>query len=400
MADRLTELQDIINLQAENLYNAIGVIQQLAQPSFFSDLNHKGRREKEWASNPELQSLLQGQTGEDYALKYAISIADCAKKIEILINSLPAEETAPDVQDEATKDLFSDYRKQSAKLYNLITKSFQTRLSKVRFLIGRISETQLLTRALENEVCVISFRVLSTLCPFYCKFSDRYTTTSIMDLMQPEIPEKTESDIYFSWLNFLSLCLGSIFFARLFGILLPLALPKVVQYVLPSCRASRAASKRRDSELLELRSKMSKLNMVDNFAAYSKLQRKVNSLVRDQNETDRSQLGITLVSSLVAQVIRYILHGILLAWLFSRTPTDRLTNDQLAVLKETYAFVGWLVTCIHYIPGWLITMLWISLCEVTSTRFLSMFQQWFETDRGNENFLQTAANFAAASSTF
>lgn len=64
MADRLTELQDTINLQAENLYNAIGVIQQLAQPSFFCDLNHKGRREKEWASNPELQALLQSQTGE------------------------------------------------------------------------------------------------------------------------------------------------------------------------------------------------------------------------------------------------------------------------------------------------------------------------------------------------
>nr|CDS33077.1 expressed protein [Hymenolepis microstoma] len=335
MADRLTELQDIINLQAENLYNAIGVIQQLAQPSFFSDLNHKGRREKEWASNPELQSLLQGQTGEDYAHKYAISIADCAKKIEILINSLPAEETAPEVQDEATKDLYSDYRKQSAKLFNLITKSFQTRLSK----------------------------------------KARYTTNFIMEQMETEIHTKTESDIYFLWLNYLTLCLGSIFFARLFGILLPLALPKVAQYVLPSCRASRAAAKQRESELLELCYKMSKLNMVDNFAAYSKLQRKVNSLVREQNEADRSQLGITLVSSLVAQVIRYVLHGILLAWLFSRTPTDRLTNDQLAFLKGTYAFVGWLVICVHYIPGWLIVMLWISLCEVTSSRFLSIFQR-------------------------
>lgn len=218
--------------------------------------------------------------------------------------------------------------------------------------------------------------------------------------MEQEIHVKAEPDVYFLWLNYLTLCLGSIFFARLFGILFPLALPKVAQYLLPSCRASRTAANQRNAELLELRCKMSKLNMVDNFAAYSKLQRKVKSLVREQNEADRSQLGITLVSSLVAQVIRHILHGILLAWLFSRTPTDRLTNDQLAILKETYAFVGWLVTYVHYIPGWLIVVLWISLCEVTSSRFLSIFQQKLETDRDNENFLQTPANLAAASSAF
>ena len=64
MADRLTELQDTINLQAENLGNAIGVIQQLAQPSFFRELNHNGRREKEWASNPEFQAILQNQSQE------------------------------------------------------------------------------------------------------------------------------------------------------------------------------------------------------------------------------------------------------------------------------------------------------------------------------------------------
>ncbi|KAM3181209.1 hypothetical protein ACTXT7_014822 [Hymenolepis weldensis] len=369
MADRLTELQDTINLQAENLYNAIGVIQQLAQPSFFCDLNHKGRREKEWASNPELQAQLQSQTGEDYAHKYAISIADYAKKIEVLINSLPAEETNTEVQDEATKDLYSDYRKQSAKLFYLVTESFQTRLSKVRGLLSRISETQLLTRSLESE-------------------------------MEPGIHMKTESEFFFVWLHYLTLCLITIFFTRLFGILLPITFPKIAQYVLPSCRASRAAAKQRNAELRGLRGKMNQLNMVDNFAAYSKLQRKVKALEKEQNETDRSQLGIILVSSLVAQIIRHILHGILLAWLFSRTPTHRLTNDQLALLKETRVFVGRLVICVHCIPGWLITMLWVSLCEVTSSRFLTIFQRKIEAGGGEENFLQTATNFAAASGAF
>lgn len=56
MADRLTELQDAINLQAENLCNAIGVIQQIAQPSFFADFNWASRSAK-----PEYQAFLQAQ---------------------------------------------------------------------------------------------------------------------------------------------------------------------------------------------------------------------------------------------------------------------------------------------------------------------------------------------------
>ncbi len=64
MADRLTELQDAINLQAQHLHNAIGVVQQIAQPSFFGELNYNGRIEKEWTSNPEFQALLQSQSQE------------------------------------------------------------------------------------------------------------------------------------------------------------------------------------------------------------------------------------------------------------------------------------------------------------------------------------------------
>ncbi|VDP49118.1 unnamed protein product [Echinostoma caproni] len=59
MADRLTELQDAINLQAENLCNAIGVIQQVAQPTFFSEFNWASRSTK-----PEYQAVLQNQSTE------------------------------------------------------------------------------------------------------------------------------------------------------------------------------------------------------------------------------------------------------------------------------------------------------------------------------------------------
>ncbi len=90
----------------------------------------------------------------DFSHNFAISIASTAKQIELLINSLPAEEAALELQDEAVKKLLTDYRRESSKLVHLITQSFQKRLSKVRQLLDRIAATQLLTRNLEGEVSV------------------------------------------------------------------------------------------------------------------------------------------------------------------------------------------------------------------------------------------------------
>ncbi|BHF80521.1 Mediator of RNA polymerase II transcription subunit 21 [Sparganum proliferum] len=147
MADRLTELQDAVNLQAQNLCNAVGVIQQVAQPSFFPELNWTAR-----ASIPEYQALFPDQSQQgDIAFNFASAIAATAKQIEILINSLPGEEVSLELQDEANRRHIRDYRVESAKLVQLITHGFQHRLSAVRRLLSRIAETQLLARTLENE---------------------------------------------------------------------------------------------------------------------------------------------------------------------------------------------------------------------------------------------------------
>ncbi|OQR79001.1 mediator of RNA polymerase II transcription subunit 21-like [Tropilaelaps mercedesae] len=85
MADRLTQLQDSVNLQAENFCNSIGVLQQLAQPSPFPEL------EKSSKSTPQPQ--------EDYAALFATMIARTAKDMDVLIDSLPSEEAAPELQN-------------------------------------------------------------------------------------------------------------------------------------------------------------------------------------------------------------------------------------------------------------------------------------------------------------
>ncbi|VDD76674.1 unnamed protein product [Mesocestoides corti] len=377
MADRLTELQDAINLQAQNLCNAVGVIQQIAQPSFFSELNYNGRIEKEWTSNPEFQALLQSQNQEDISHKFAVSIAATAKQIELLINSLPAEEASLEIQDEATRQLLSEYRRESAKLVHLITKSFQQRLSKVRQLLSQIAETQLLTRTIESEVgyagCYIPvFLVLPIL--------KKCTTISIME--SPKMTMATE-EVYSTWLSHLSFSLIAIIVSRLVGLFLPIVLPKLATIILPSCRARHTAFMQTEKEIRDLRRQMSQLNMVDNFASYSKLERKLKVLERQQAACERSQLGTTVVSSLVAQCLRYALQGILIGWLVFQSPCVRLTEDQVAASREARAFynqipVGWLVVVVHYIPSCVLLMAWVALCEAAASFIVSYVQRKIE----------------------
>ncbi|CAL8083485.1 unnamed protein product [Calicophoron daubneyi] len=146
MADRLTELQDAINLQAENLCNAIGVIQQVAQPSFFADFNWASRSAK-----PEYQAFLQGQPPDDIGRNFAVVIARTARQLDALIGALPEEEASAELQRAAVQRLIEDYRSEGRKLARVTTR-LEARLAGVRRFLNAIAQTQLTTQALEAEV--------------------------------------------------------------------------------------------------------------------------------------------------------------------------------------------------------------------------------------------------------
>jgi len=85
MADRLTQLQDVVNQQAEQFCNSIGILQQFAQPSSFPTFGNK---------TPQQQQQAQ----EDHTQLFAQLIARTAKDIEVLIDSLPSEESTAELQ--------------------------------------------------------------------------------------------------------------------------------------------------------------------------------------------------------------------------------------------------------------------------------------------------------------
>lgn len=89
MAERLTQLQDCVNFQSENFCNSIGILQEYSQPSYLA----------EFEKNSSVKSnTIQNGHNEDYAQLFASLIAKTAKEIDILIDSLPSEESSSELQ--------------------------------------------------------------------------------------------------------------------------------------------------------------------------------------------------------------------------------------------------------------------------------------------------------------
>ncbi|KAM8974714.1 mediator of RNA polymerase II transcription subunit 21 isoform 1-T1 [Pelodytes ibericus] len=86
MADRLTQLQDALNSLADQFCNAIGVLQQCAPPASFNTI--QTTLNKDQPTNPT----------EEYAQLFAALIARTAKDIDVLIDSLPSEESTAALQ--------------------------------------------------------------------------------------------------------------------------------------------------------------------------------------------------------------------------------------------------------------------------------------------------------------
>jgi len=93
MSDRLTQLQDAVNSQADNMCNSVGILQQCAVSSSFSGAAIKQEEQENKNKQEELTQL------------FATLIARTAKDIEVLIDSLPSEESSQELQAEGLKKI-------------------------------------------------------------------------------------------------------------------------------------------------------------------------------------------------------------------------------------------------------------------------------------------------------
>lgn len=131
MTDRLTQLQEAVNCQAENMCNAIGILQQTAPPSPFTEF------ERTQDNNIEKQ-----QPSEDYPQLFAQYIVRTAKDIDVLIDSLPSEESTPELQAACLRRLELDNQEAATRLEDAV-KRCEDLLDKVRSILKDIAQSQL-----------------------------------------------------------------------------------------------------------------------------------------------------------------------------------------------------------------------------------------------------------------
>jgi mediator of RNA polymerase II transcription subunit 21 len=90
MSDRLTQLQDVVNLLADHLCNATGVLQETARPSRFGDFEQNSSTTNSNVDNH----------GDDYLQLFAQLITRTTSELVALIDSLPR---IPSTDDDLTE---------------------------------------------------------------------------------------------------------------------------------------------------------------------------------------------------------------------------------------------------------------------------------------------------------
>ncbi|XP_019747443.1 mediator of RNA polymerase II transcription subunit 21 [Hippocampus comes] len=133
MADRLTQLQDAVNSLADQFCNAIGVLQQCAPPASFSNIQTSINNEQ-----PANQT-------EEYAQLFAALIARTARDVDVLIDSLPSEESTAALQAASLRQLEEENHEAAAHLKEVVTRGDML-LEKIQSALADIAQSQLRTR--------------------------------------------------------------------------------------------------------------------------------------------------------------------------------------------------------------------------------------------------------------
>ncbi|NXV12782.1 MED21 polymerase, partial [Cepphus grylle] len=147
MADRLTQLQDAVNSLADQFCNAIGVLQQCGPPASFSNIQtaiNKDQPANPTEGKPFFLHLLTNC--EQYAQLFAALIARTAKDIDVLIDSLPSEESTAALQAASLYRLEEENHEAAARLEEVVYRGDML-LEKIQSALADIAQSQLKTRS-------------------------------------------------------------------------------------------------------------------------------------------------------------------------------------------------------------------------------------------------------------
>ncbi|XP_070572129.1 mediator of RNA polymerase II transcription subunit 21-like [Ptychodera flava] len=129
MADRLTQVQDAVNQLADHFCNSIGVLQEASVPGKFSGFDKQ-------------ESSDQLQPTEETSLLFAQLISRTAKDIDVLIDSLPSEDSTAELQNASLCRLERENEEAAKKLSDIVKKG-EILLERIQEALKEIAEAQL-----------------------------------------------------------------------------------------------------------------------------------------------------------------------------------------------------------------------------------------------------------------
>ncbi|NXI63073.1 MED21 polymerase, partial [Anseranas semipalmata] len=129
---------------ADQFCNAIGVLQQCGPPASFSNI--QTAINKDQPANPTEGKLTCFYSFKEYAQLFAALIARTAKDIDVLIDSLPSEESTAALQAASLNRLEEENHEAAARLEEVVYRGDML-LEKIQSALADIAQSQLKTRS-------------------------------------------------------------------------------------------------------------------------------------------------------------------------------------------------------------------------------------------------------------